>query len=47
MVNFCFLFFDGDMGKVGRVTEIFSKVGQVTEMFSNVGRVTEIFSKVD
>ena len=27
-------FFDGEMGKVGQVTEIFSKVGGVTETFS-------------
>ena len=27
-------FFDGEMGNVGRVTEIFSKVGRVTEIFS-------------
>ena len=55
MVNFCFpfcdgemvnSFFDDEMGKVGRVTEIFSKVGRVTEIFSKVDRVTEIFSKV-
>ena len=37
-------FFDGEMGKVGRVTEMFFKVGQVTEIFSKVGRVTKIFS---
>ena len=38
-------FLDGEMGKVGRVTEIFSNVRRVTEIFSKVGRVTETFSR--
>ena len=46
MVKCSFPFFDGEMGKFGRVTEIFSKVGRVAEIFSKVDRVTEIFSKI-
>ena len=54
MVNFCLpfcdgdlvkSFFDGEMGKVGRVAGTISYVGRVTEIFSKVRRVTEIFPR--